>query len=375
MSTSISLNNLGDDDIFETEESDGQSGQLERPYDPTLIRVEPKMFSLRNILDMIDEGEVDIAPDFQRLKVWSPGQKSRLVESVLLRIPLPAFYFASDNEGRLQVVDGVQRLSTIHDFVRSEKGFPLVDLEYLQAEVGGKRFQDLKSSLWAKRIHGTQIVANVIDPQTPTRVKFDIFKRINTGGTPLNSQEIRHCMSNEKSRMLLKMLTSTSEFGDATGGSLTNHVRMADREMALRVIAFVIFGVDGYFRSEGLDQFLNDATSLIDSHATDEHIAAWTYHFSKAMRLAHEIFGDQAFRKWPLDESKRHPINRAIFEAVATTLLTADVARLKSYPEIRSRYRYLCTHDYDFLAYVSQSTASATSVAGRFAKIEEAFLQ
>src|SRR5436190_1452341 len=99
------------------------------PYDPKQIRVDPKVFSVRQIIDMIEENELDLAPDFQRLRVWRPRQKSLLIESLLLRIPLPAFYFSADNEGRLQVVDGVQRLSTIQEFVTG--GMRLENLEYL----------------------------------------------------------------------------------------------------------------------------------------------------------------------------------------------------------------------------------------------------
>jgi len=374
---SPTLNDLDDQNQFEQEEAvdSGSDGALARPYDPTQIRVEPKMFSLRNILDMIDEGEIDLAPDFQRLKVWSPGQKSRLIESVLLRIPLPAFYFAADNEGRLQVVDGVQRLSTIHDFVRANKSFALVDLEYLSDEVGGRRFEDLKSTLWAKRINGTQIVVNVIDPQTPTAVKFDIFKRINTGGTPLNSQEIRHCMSKAPSRELLRELTSTREFNDATGNSLATNVRMADREVTLRVLAFSMFGLDKYYQCEGLDQFLNDATQVIDNNMSGPQILQYSYHFTRAMRVAYGIFGEHAFRKWPYEHDRRMPINRAIFEAVGTTLLMTPEDQLRPLSEIRDEYRMLCSEDHEFISSVTQSTASAGSVALRFYKIRKVFVK
>jgi len=326
-------------------------------------------------MDMIEEGEVDLAPDFQRLRVWSPKQKSRLIESVLLRIPLPAFYFASDAEGRLQVVDGVQRLSTINEFVRSDESFPLVHLEYLTAEVGGYRFDRLKNSLWAKRINSTQIVANVIDPQTPIQVKFDIFKRINTGGTPLNSQEIRHCMSGETSRSLLRRLTTTQEFMQATDGSLLRNVRMADREMALRVVAFSLLGLDGFLRRDGLDDFLNFATQLIDSSPDLIDISQIEDGFARAMRLALQIFGENAFRKWPTYPSSRYPINRAIFEAVGTTLYAAPDSDLREYAKIRELYRELCTEDYGFIASVTQSTGSPHNVAERFEKIREVILK
>lgn len=371
------LNQL-DEDLdpeLEPEVDDARGdGDLAEPYDPTLIRVEPKMFSLRNILDMIDEGEVDLAPDFQRLKVWSPRQKSRLIESVLLRIPLPAFYFASDSEGKLQVVDGVQRLSTIHQYVRSSSSFPLVDLEYLSGEIGKSKFSDLKGSVWAKRLNSTQIIANVIDPQTPIPVKFDIFKRINTGGTPLNSQEIRHCMSKDPSRSLLKRMTAMPEFVSATNGSLSKNVRMADREMVLRLIAFTLLGQGRYFHSPGLDSFLNEATLTIDNNADQALIAQYEYHFKRAMVISKRIFGEYAFRKWPHGDSRRYPINRAIFEAVGSILMTNLDEALRPDEEIVENFRSLCSSDYEFLSYVTQSTSSAISVAGRFAKLREAFL-
>src|SRR5436190_1363685 len=90
---------------------------IERPWEPESIRVSTKSFSLRNMLDAMDERSLDLAPDFQRLEVWKPVQKAQLIESILLQIPLPAFYFAEDGDGTLRVVDGLQRLSTVRDFV------------------------------------------------------------------------------------------------------------------------------------------------------------------------------------------------------------------------------------------------------------------
>lgn len=375
---SLSLNDLDEaDSVFEDEQlsdSDEAGGSVQ-PYDPRLIRVEPKMFSLRNIMDMIEEDELDLAPDFQRLRVWKPWQKSRLIESVLLRIPLPAFYFASDEEGMLQVVDGVQRLSTIYNFVRGERKdrFQLTKLEYLEKEVGGCYFEDLQGSAWAKRINSTQIVANVIDPQTPMRVKFDIFKRINTGGTPLNAQEIRHCMSGKPSRSLLARLADSEAFHKATNGKLHRHIRMGDKEIILRVLAMHISGLDGYLASESMDDYLNSFTQTLDS-ASPSFLRTASADFERGMGLAYRIFGENAFRKWPFGSTRVHPINKAVFEALGSILCSVDVNQALSRKAIIvARYRNLCTSDDQFLTSISQSTASAAHVYERHEKLMSLF--
>lgn len=370
MGPNLELNNLAADaDPFEEEiNPTDEAEQIGiRPYDPNLIRVEPKMFSLRNIMDMIDETDLDLAPDFQRLRVWKSGQKSRLIESLLLRIPLPAFYFASDSEGKLQVVDGVQRLSTIYEFVRGKHPFRLTNLEYLDHEVGGKTFEELKNTIWAKRIYNTQIVTNVIDPQTPMRVKFDIFKRINTGGTPLNGQEIRHCMSGPKSRNLLLKLAASQEFETVTNGTLTKHVRMADREMVLRVLAMHLKGIDGYLDSDSMDDFLNLVAQEIDDGKYDLCITEIESRFLNAMRTAHQIFGEHAFRKWPLTADRKSPLNKAIFEALGGVLCSTDSQfLLANRNEIVDKYRRLCTEDGFFIRSISQSTADPVHVSERY---------
>ena len=285
---------------------------IERPWNPDQIRVTTSSFSLRNILDQIDEGSLELAPDFQRGKVWSDTQKSLLVESLLLQIPLPAFYFAEDSDGAFHVVDGLQRLSTLHAFVRGA-GFPLKGLEYLD-DAEGRRFSDLAVQ-WQRRINNTQLVINVIDPTTPTGVMYDIFKRINTGGTPLNAQEIRHCMGRPRGRAILKRLTHTDAFYLATNG-LTDHIRMNDREMALRFTAFYLLGIDDYMENPVMENFLMRATYLLDDPVglPDVQVEMLEEAFSIAMANAYLLFGEHTFRKWPWKAYGRSLINRALFE-------------------------------------------------------------
>ena len=345
-------------------------GNIVNPWDPSKIRVDPKMFSLKNILDMIDAGELELAPGFQRRKVWKLPQKARLIESILLRIPLPAFYFSANEDGSLQVVDGLQRLSTVHDFVEGE--FGLDELEYLQKEVGDKYFKDIEGSVWGRRINSTQISVNVIDPQTPDQVKFDIFKRINTGGSPLNSQEIRHCMSKARSRDFLKSCADSRAFTKATGEKLLDHPRMVDREMVLRFAAFKMKpSTKDYSAAGTMDAFLTDATRAIDKDISDEALRSLEKDFETAMNNATHLFGDRAFRKWPDGVDKIFPINRALFEAWAVPLASWDWMDLKSHREtIVQSARGLMTNDPDFINAISTSTGDPRRVDVRFSRVK-----
>ncbi|QBI56460.1 DUF262 domain-containing protein [Streptomonospora litoralis] len=344
-----------------------------KPWNPDDIRVSTKQFSLRNVMDMIEDGSLELAPEFQRNRVWKVPQKSRLIESVLLQIPLPAFYFAEDADGLLRVVDGLQRLSTINAFVRGgeDTGFALKGLEYLTEE--GKRFSDLGTAL-QRRINNAQIVVHVIDPTTPREVTYDIFKRINTGGTPLNAQEIRHSMSKDRSRDILRDLAATEEFNAATN-NLYNQVRMTDREMALRFCAFWIFGVDEYLKLRAMEPFLERTTAALDDPAEvpDDKVADLRAAFTRAMHNSYLVFGKHAFRKWPYGTESLNPVNRALFEAWSISLTDFgpdDLTRRREL--IVAEARRLMTDDVTYLYAITASTGDAQRVRYRFSTTRDA---
>jgi hypothetical protein len=352
----------------ETDESDVIS-----PYDPKQIRVDPKVYSIRQVLDIIDDKELDLAPDFQRRRVWKPHQKCLLIESLLLRIPLPAFYFSADEDGLLQVVDGVQRLSTIHEFVRGPS-FRLDHLEYLE-ELKGKTFKEIDGTLWSRRVYNTQISANVIDPQTPVGVKFDIFRRINTGGSPLNAQEIRHCMTRSRSRNFLMELSDSPGFQRVTGGRLKDHIRMVDRELALRFTAFSLLReIDEYQTYGSMDEFLTGKNKELDdsSIVSDDRLRELKDRFNRAMENAYLIFTTHAFRKWPEHNDELYPINRALFDVWSVELSKIPPAKAGGIATaVRNDARRLMTRDEDFIASISTGTSSPTKVSLRFDRVRD----
>lgn len=320
---------ITESDGFETTDEDNACVTTKeiKPYDPKLIRVDPKPFSIEHVCKMISTKKLDISPDFQREFVWTEiTRKSRLIESILLRIPIPAFYLAQDEYGNYQVVDGIQRLTVINDFVNNK--FRLKNLEYL-TDLEGKWFNkpnrpnrpddDISiSTLYSGRIEDTQLFFNIIDPSTPEQVKYDIFRRINTGGKTLNAQEIRNCLSTEKTRQLLKDMVGLDSFLQATKGSVSS-TRMADKEMALRFAAFYLIDTSKSSELEykgNMDDFLDKANIAINKES-EKLLQEILNAFDNAMNNAYILFGENAFRKTSF-------INKALFLSWARQLCKFD---------------------------------------------------
>lgn len=304
-------------------------GRSIKPWDPKQIRITTKNFTVREVYTQITGDELDLAPDFQRSFVWDDRQQIRLIESILLGIPLPAFYFNQDSQGAFQVIDGVQRLTTIKLFMSNLLPLKDTHLEYLK-DLKGLIFEQLDAPV-RRRFAGTQIVAHVIEPQTPDEVKYDIFNRVNTGGSPLTAQEIRHCMSKASSRNLLRSLVERNSFDkatahtfwskDAAGVWFRNNRRMADREMALRFCAFRSTSISDYERASSLNGFLLEFTRSIDrGDIVQQELAELEAAFERSMVNCSTILGKAAFRRWRPDASRRGPLNRAIFESQALAL-------------------------------------------------------
>lgn len=274
-------------------------------------------FSIFEIKRIIDNEEIILDPDFQRKSnIWKLPQKSKLIESILMSIPIPLFYFAENKHGGLSVVDGLQRLFAIKDFMDNK--YEIKDVNYLQ-KINGLKFSQLERND-QQRIERYQLQVNVMSSSTPEYIKLNIFQRINSGSTPLNKQEMRHALYQGKSTKLLQELSECYEFQNAVATKL-NTVRMKDRYIILRALAFYLWKNNENIKnintriqtdlSNDFEDFLGRYMRIMNS-MTDEYINELKNIFKKSMVLLNTIYKKQTFRR-----SEEKPVfNVVLFESL-----------------------------------------------------------
>jgi Protein of unknown function DUF262 len=354
----------------EVENQGGQPLLMQKPFDPTLINIDTKTPSLDTLIKRIKHNEIilDTETYFQRAaNLWKAKEQSRLIESILIRFPLPAFYFDGSDKDKWLVVDGLQRLSSIRNFV-VDKTLRLIDLEFL-TQLNGKSYDDLDRDL-QRIIEETTVVLYIINPGTPVDVKFNIFKRINTGGLILEPQEIRHALFQGAPAKFIAELAACSEFGEATTWSLLRNKRMLDRDFANRFLCFYLLGYEKY--EPDLDTFMSKAMAAINN-LSEEQKEQIKKNFIASMNLNKAVFDRNAFRK--LDATgKRKPINKAVFDvfSVHFALLTDAQREIikQSSEAVKEGFSNLLWKDEAFFWAVSSATGDKNRVNYRHRMIK-----
>lgn len=300
----------------------------EDPFNPDSISIASKVIALDTVLRRIRNGTIRLAPDFQRKYVWDKKRKGLLIESMMLKIPLPMFYVSEDRDGIWEVVDGLQRLTTIKDYILGPdgdgKGFKLSGLEFWGNIFDGKTFFQISNDNSLARIVNnimeSELSFTIISPETPETVKRNIFKRINTGGMRLSNQEIRHALYQGDATQWLQELVESTEYTEVIGDTVKDN-RMGGRELILRALAFVVIGPEKF--KGDMDDFLSSAMRLINRESLTSKDAYYGMEFpdkgecfnniSTGLRRSFAVFGDFAFRK-SLPNEKKTPINKSLFD-------------------------------------------------------------
>ena len=294
----------------EIEGLDDQGGSWgDYPLDDLLIRHETR--TVQDVIRRIKENRYVMDPDFQREFIWPEDKQSKLIESVIMRIPLPVFYMAEDDEGRMVVVDGLQRLSTFQRFVKDELKLDLPD----RNELNKKKFSNLSSKL-QNRIEDCNLIFYIIDSKVPERARLDIFERVN-GGVPLSRQQMRNCLCMGQATCFLKEEAQTENFLKTTGGSLKSST-MRDREFVNRFCAFQILDLNEY-RGD-MDDFLATCLKKMNGMKKDD-LSILSKEFRRSLDNNFLLFERHAFRKsFASNQERRAPINASFWDVMSTGL-------------------------------------------------------
>lgn len=387
----------------EDSEEEAREDEDNDPFDPATISIEKKTISMDTIIRRLGQETFILNPDFQRKEVWDEDRKCKLIESLLLRIPIPMFYVSADSSDNWTVVDGLQRLSTIRDFVLGSKylvskkeedkgdGFSLKGLDFCGRQLNGRTMKNLPT-VFFNRIMETELTFTIINPGTPEDVKRNIFKRINTGGKMLSPQEIRNALYGGISSKLLNKLADLRIFKEATCWSVKDE-RMEDKELILRFVSFLIRDYSKYSKAQNIDDWLCDTMIILNNREnfetrdikklvrekrvnlsditvlTDEDI---TSRFVLAMERGKEIFGGHAFRK-SLDPYRKTPINKALFETwgiLLSKLTKEDYDNLRTNKEslLKDYRNYLWNGQ--FIIAISRDSMNKNSVNYRYTELQ-----
>ena len=353
-------------------EDSSSDEEINDPFDPTKIRMNTNLMTIGLLCTRMKYNEINLSPDFKRKAgIWKEDAQSRLIESILIRIPLPGFYIDATNEARWIVIDGSQRLAAIKKFVL-DKQLRLCNLDFLR-QFEGKSFDDLPRN-YQRRIEEAQITVFLIEKGTPDEVKFNIFKRINTSsGLALSAQEIRHALNQGFATQFLAQLANSEEFKRATDYSIRDD-RMADHECVLRFLAFTLMLYTKYDKTiESFDDFLNKTMKDLNKMApqTSDDLQR---QFKRAMNAAYELFDKDAFRKRIKGNDPRQPINKALFESWSVNLSQLTDSQLALLIQrrdiVRQKFIALMNIDRAFNEAISQGTGDQKKVKYRFKAIE-----
>jgi 5-methylcytosine-specific restriction endonuclease McrA len=342
------------DDFLEPEADDGPS--VEDDDRPIVSR--PSDWTITALREKWEGGLLDLQPSFQREYVWQlkPEVPSRLIESILLEIPIPPLYFGRLSGGKLEVIDGQQRLTTLIEFIMNK--FSLQRLTRMPS-LNGQKFREL-SIEYQEKIKDTPIRTVEINAGNNSGLRFEIFERLNRGSMALNEQELRNCVFRGEFNVLLAKLERDSKWRVVKGGG-EPEPRFKEREMILR---FLALANRVQFYNGGLKRFLND---YMAKYAPRDPVAIGEQAelFRRTMQNVYTVFGANSGRLYSIPAGSRDgrwdkKFSIAALEIQASALLGQDPARVqKVADQIQEHFLFLLLTDKSVQEAISQATGGS----------------
>ena len=323
------------------------------------VYIEKENYSIFESHRRYRRGEIDLQPPYQRKDVWTLKKKSRLIESVLLNIPIPVFYLAELADEKKEVVDGQQRLNAFFHFLDNK--YPLEKLDILE-DLKGKTFNQLTPDL-QRKLEDYQLFFFIIKKESHKDIRFDVFQRVNEGATKLSAQELRNGLYRGYRIELLKELAGDENFKKMVEKKLAVR-RMKDHEAALRFIAFYIKGYETY--SGNLNSFLNDTLDNLPAAENKEFYHRLKTAFRSTMETIFQVFGLDAFIK---GDAQKKKINLSLFDILCYSFAKHDKEKiLHAKNHIIKKLNELIEQQGDFYYAITSNTLTKNSVKIRFEK-------
>jgi len=327
-----------DSPIYESETEETEPDPDEIPIRDRHVYTQPYDLVVESLIDQIKGGTVFLRPiserpSFQRRYVWTNTLASRLIESILLNVPIPPCYLSQNDDFELDVIDGQQRLFSIYRYMDNQ--FALSGLEVLK-DINRSRFHKLPERLQRKlKTHTLRLVA--VTNESHPEIKFDVFQRLNTNTVPLNAQELRNCVYRGSLNELLKDAVTFEPWLQILKKKKPDK-RMRDEELVLRFFAFHIRGLKSYRTPQ--KYWLNDAAQQ-GRNLTPKKIEELRNAWHRAIDVSLTWFDPlECFRRIPVE--KPGAINRALFDLTMYSAARVSQNKAKSRrARVRAQYSSL----------------------------------
>jgi hypothetical protein len=357
------LDELTVDEATLAEEEDDEEALVIHSRRIFTDKLDPPIESLYN---KYKDGELILDPIFQRRPVWDRIRSSRLIESVILEIPLPVFYFAESDNDTLEVIDGQQRLRAFFSFIDDE--YSLTGLKAIPL-LNSKKYKDLEKSI-KNKFRNYSIRTVTFKKESDENLRFEIFERLNSGAIPLNYQELRNCIYRGNYNDMLITLSSDPDFMKLMGLKAPE-ARMHDVEYVLRFAAF--FHATYLKYKPSMASFLNEDMKIYQK-ISKEDSEKFRKAFKNSVALIRSMLGENAFRRYYRGAEGSHngywepkKFNASLYDILMWGFSDKDKNQVMANLDlIREAWISLMTDDDRFIESIELSTSSIKSVLYRF---------